>query len=237
MWFALKYSLGKSLILSIVLMRMKVSCGYRLQFLIILCWFCSKWIWGYCSCPLLWRDGENGTWMPNLARERPFCRIRSFHSTAQSWERRLWPHNEAEEYTLGCSAYLTYVLSMVLGWPWTKGNIGATEGGLHFCEEYEIIPAILEIAEKSPIPSVRGYELCYQSPAFLSWPHCRTCFFVLGLISSTFQGAEILDDYHWEATTTPLAMPTGICIPTDVEKFISVGLILRTNFGLLINAL
>jgi len=63
----------------------------------------------------------------------------------------------------------------------------------------------LEIAEKSPIPSVRG-----------------TCFFVLGLVSSTCQGAEILDDYHWEATTTPLAIPTGICIPTDIEKFISL---------------
>lgn len=38
-----------------------------------------------------------------------------------------------------------------------SGNVGATEGGLHFCEEEEIIPAILEIAENSPIPSVRGY--------------------------------------------------------------------------------
>ena len=37
-----------------------------------------------------------------------------------------------------------------------QGNIGATEGGLHFCEEEEIIPSILEIAENSPIPSVRG---------------------------------------------------------------------------------
>lgn len=37
-----------------------------------------------------------------------------------------------------------------------QGNIGATEGGLHFCEEDEIIPAILEIAENSLIPSVRG---------------------------------------------------------------------------------
>ncbi|KAF8798977.1 hypothetical protein BYT27DRAFT_7236610 [Phlegmacium glaucopus] len=88
---------------------------------------------------------------------------------------------------------------------WAVGNIGATEGGLHFCEEEEIIPAILEIAEKSPIPSVRG-----------------TCFFVIGLISSTCQGAEILDDYHWEATTTPLAIPTGLCIPTDIDKFISL---------------
>ncbi|KAF8158105.1 Rapamycin-insensitive companion of mTOR, N-term-domain-containing protein [Crassisporium funariophilum] len=88
---------------------------------------------------------------------------------------------------------------------WAVGNIGATDGGLHFLEEEEIIPAILEIAEKSPIPSVRG-----------------SCFFVLGLISSTSQGAEILADYHWEATLSPLAMPSGLCVPADVEKFISL---------------
>ncbi|KIM43166.1 hypothetical protein M413DRAFT_443978 [Hebeloma cylindrosporum] len=86
---------------------------------------------------------------------------------------------------------------------WAVGNVGSTEGGLHFCEEEEIIPSILEIAENSPIPSVRG-----------------TCFFVLGLISSTSQGAEILDDYHWEATLSPLGLPTGLCIPEDIERFI-----------------
>ncbi|KAF9004644.1 Rapamycin-insensitive companion of mTOR, N-term-domain-containing protein [Cyathus striatus] len=88
---------------------------------------------------------------------------------------------------------------------WAVGNVGATEGGLHFLEEEEVIPAVLDIAETSPIPSVRG-----------------TCFFVLGLISSTSQGAEILDDYHWEATLSPLGTPTGLCVPLDVEKFISI---------------
>lgn len=88
---------------------------------------------------------------------------------------------------------------------WAVGNVGATEGGLPFLEEEEIIPSILEIAEHSLIPSVRG-----------------TCFFVLGLISSTPQGAEILDDYHWEATLSPLGHPTGLCIPVNLEKFISL---------------
>ncbi|KAJ2919190.1 hypothetical protein MD484_g1222, partial [Candolleomyces efflorescens] len=88
---------------------------------------------------------------------------------------------------------------------WAVGNVGATEGGLHFLEEEEVIPAVLEILEKSPIPSVKG-----------------TCFFILGLISSTSQGAEILDDYHWESTLSPLGFPTGICIPADVERFLSI---------------
>ncbi|KAL6304381.1 Rapamycin-insensitive companion of mTOR, N-term-domain-containing protein [Sparassis latifolia] len=88
---------------------------------------------------------------------------------------------------------------------WAVGNIGATEGGLPFLEEEEIIPAILEIAERSFVLSVRG-----------------TCFFVLGLISSTPQGAEVLDDYHWEATLSPLGFPTGICVPVDLDNFLSL---------------
>ncbi|KAH9950606.1 Rapamycin-insensitive companion of mTOR, N-term-domain-containing protein [Amylocystis lapponica] len=88
---------------------------------------------------------------------------------------------------------------------WAVGNVGATEGGLPFLEAEEIIPAILDIAEQSLILSVRG-----------------TCFFVLGLISSTPEGAEILDDYNWEATLSPLGLPTGICVPVDVDKFIYI---------------
>ncbi|KAG6812566.1 hypothetical protein H0H92_002218 [Tricholoma furcatifolium] len=85
---------------------------------------------------------------------------------------------------------------------WAVGNVGATEGGLPFLEEEEIIPAVLAIAENSPVPSIRG-----------------TCFFVLALISSTSQGAEILDDYNWEATLDPLGMPTGLCVPVDFQSF------------------
>ncbi|KIK95059.1 hypothetical protein PAXRUDRAFT_141598 [Paxillus rubicundulus Ve08.2h10] len=88
---------------------------------------------------------------------------------------------------------------------WAVGNVGAAEGGLPFLEEEEIIPSILEIAEHSLIPSVRG-----------------TCFFVLGLVSSTTQGAEILDDYKWEATLSPLGLPTGLCVPVQLDRFISL---------------
>ncbi|KIY45635.1 hypothetical protein FISHEDRAFT_66904 [Fistulina hepatica ATCC 64428] len=88
---------------------------------------------------------------------------------------------------------------------WAVGNVGSTEGGLPFLEEEDIIPAVLDIAEQSPIPSIRG-----------------TCFFILGLISSTPQGAEILDDYEWGATVSPLGMPTGLCIPLDLDRFISI---------------
>lgn len=50
----------------------------------------------------------------------------------------------------------------------------------------------------------------------------RTCFFVIGLIASTEQGAEILSDYGWSAATTSLGDPTGICVPEDISKFMTV---------------
>jgi len=55
----------------------------------------------------------------------------------------------------------------------------------------------------------------------------RTCFFVLGLISSTTQGAEILEDYKWMSSLSPLGTPTGVCLPDDLEKFIKVGVFYR----------
>jgi len=88
---------------------------------------------------------------------------------------------------------------------WAVGNVGATEGGLRFLEEEDMIPVVLDIAENSRIPSLKG-----------------TCFFVLGLISSTAQGADILAEYGWEAAHSPLGMPTGICTPTSLEKFINI---------------
>ncbi len=44
-----------------------------------------------------------------------------------------------------------------------QGNIGATEGGLPFLEEDEIVSVILEIAEQSPVLSVRGQVQCIHN--------------------------------------------------------------------------
>ena len=52
-------------------------------------------------------------------------------------------------------------------------------------------------------------------------------FFVLGLISSTTQGAEILEDSNWMSLSSPLGAPTGVCLPDDLEKFIKVGVFYR----------
>ena len=41
----------------------------------------------------------------------------------------------------------------------TQGNIATGEGGLHFLEEEEIIPVVIEIAESSPVLSLRGWVI------------------------------------------------------------------------------
>lgn len=48
----------------------------------------------------------------------------------------------------------------------------------------------------------------------------RTCFFVLGLISSTLVGAEILEECGWIATRTPIGQTTGLCLPDDLSRFV-----------------
>lgn len=50
-----------------------------------------------------------------------------------------------------------------------------------------------------------------------------TCFFVLGLISTTRQGAELLEELGWIATRTATGKTTGICLPNDVSRFVRVG--------------
>ncbi|ORY28003.1 Rapamycin-insensitive companion of mTOR, middle domain-domain-containing protein [Naematelia encephala] len=85
---------------------------------------------------------------------------------------------------------------------WCLGNIGSTSGGLPFLEEEEIIEVIVEIAERSPVLTMKG-----------------TCFFVIGLISSTRMGAELLEELGWIATRTPLGLTTGLCLPSDISRF------------------
>ncbi|WWC72760.1 uncharacterized protein I206_106724 [Kwoniella pini CBS 10737] len=88
---------------------------------------------------------------------------------------------------------------------WALGNIGSTEGGLPFLEDEEIIEDIVEIAEQSPILTIRG-----------------TCFFVIGLISTSRMGAEIMEELGWISTRTPLGQTTGLCLPNDISRFVNI---------------
>jgi rapamycin-insensitive companion of mTOR len=50
----------------------------------------------------------------------------------------------------------------------------------------------------------------------------RTAYFVIGLLSSTMGGVEILKELGWISVMTTMGTPTGLCIPSDPSKFLSL---------------
>ena len=45
---------------------------------------------------------------------------------------------------------------------------------------------------------------------------------MLGLISSTLEGVEILEEFEWQSVCTTLGHPTGLCVPSNLAYFIHV---------------
>lgn len=52
--------------------------------------------------------------------------------------------------------------------------------------------------------------------------HNSTAFFSLGLISTTVEGCDILEDYGWTPTISSIGHMTGICLPDDLKDFTEV---------------
>lgn len=96
------------------------------------------------------------------------------------------------------------VILKVKGSLWAVGNIGSQELGAAFLEESDLVGAIVDIAENHPIMSMRG-----------------TAFFVLGLISKSIHGLEIISEYGWDSNTDNMGKSIGFCIPTDLSKLFS----------------
>uniref|UniRef100_A0A3Q3L7S7 RPTOR independent companion of MTOR complex 2 n=1 Tax=Mastacembelus armatus TaxID=205130 RepID=A0A3Q3L7S7_9TELE len=65
---------------------------------------------------------------------------------------------------------------------WALGNIGSSNWGLNLLQEENVIPDVLALAQHCEVLSVRG-----------------TCIYVLGVISKTRQGCEVLKQYGWDA--------------------------------------
>ena len=99
---------------------------------------------------------------------------------------------------------------------WAIGNIGANDGGVPFLEKSGIVRDIVFIAECSSVISLKGYNITQ------CLTNSRTSYFVLGLISGTMEGALILGELGWDAVMTPMGTPTGLCVPRDPSKFLSL---------------
>ncbi|KAK3380417.1 Rapamycin-insensitive companion of mTOR, N-term-domain-containing protein [Lasiosphaeria ovina] len=93
----------------------------------------------------------------------------------------------------------------VKGCLWAVGNVGSMELGAPFLESCDVVEHIVKIAQGHEVMSLRG-----------------TAFFVLGLISRSMHGLEILSENGWDANTNVLGNSLGYCIPTDLTKFFSL---------------
>lgn len=94
----------------------------------------------------------------------------------------------------------------VKGSLWAVGNIGAMELGAAFLEESDVVGWIVQMATGSQVMTMRG-----------------TAFFVLGLISRSLHGLEILAEYGWTAATDDSGKSSGYCLPTRLESLLLMG--------------
>ncbi|KAL9082136.1 MAG: hypothetical protein Q9159_006677 [Coniocarpon cinnabarinum] len=89
----------------------------------------------------------------------------------------------------------------VKGCMWAVGNIGSMKLGAPFLETSDVVELIVNIAMRSQVMSMRG-----------------TAFFVLGLISKSIYGQELLAERGWDVALDDCGQSTGICLPRDIAE-------------------
>lgn len=97
------------------------------------------------------------------------------------------------------------LMTKVKGCLWAVGNVGSMELGAPFLEASDVVKRIIDIAESHEVMSLRG-----------------TAFFVLGLISRSTHGLEILSEHGWDANTTSMGASLGFCIPNNLSRLFSL---------------
>ncbi|KAL4979869.1 Rapamycin-insensitive companion of mTOR, N-term-domain-containing protein [Aspergillus desertorum] len=91
-------------------------------------------------------------------------------------------------------------LLKVKGCLWAVGNVGSMELGAAFLS-LELVNNIVKVAERAEVLTMRG-----------------TAFFVLGLISRSQHGLEVLRQAGWDSAIDQKGNSLGLCLPTDFGK-------------------
>ncbi|KAF2115881.1 Rapamycin-insensitive companion of mTOR, N-term-domain-containing protein [Lophiotrema nucula] len=97
------------------------------------------------------------------------------------------------------------IILKVKGCLWAIGNVGSMELGAPFLESSDVVKWIVKIAETSEVMSLRG-----------------TAFYVLGLISRSLHGQEILLECGWDGVANDSGEALGFCLPVDFKKLFSI---------------
>lgn len=87
---------------------------------------------------------------------------------------------------------------------WAVGNVGSMELGAPFLAA-EIIQRIVQIATSAGVLTMRG-----------------TAFFVLGLISRSRHGLQVLRGLGWGSGVDQKGDSLGLCLPTDFQNLFLV---------------
>jgi len=98
------------------------------------------------------------------------------------------------------------IILKLKGCLWAVGNVGSMELGAPFLESSDVVNWIVKIAEMSQVMSVRG-----------------TAFYVLGLISRSLHGQEILLECGWDGALNEAGEALGFCLPLNFGKLFAVG--------------
>lgn len=97
------------------------------------------------------------------------------------------------------------IILKVKGCLWAVGNVGSMDLGAPFLENSDVVKWIVQIAETSEVMSLRG-----------------TAFYVLGLISRSLHGQEILLEYGWDGVVSDSGEALGFCLPLNFGKLFDV---------------
>ena len=140
-----------------------------------------------------------------LARTAEGCKLleQSGHFNEFAWTIRDFRLEDEE----------TEALLKVKGCLWAVGNIGSMEFGAPFLET-DIVQHIVEIAESAEVLTMRG-----------------TAFFVLGLISRSRHGLNVLRGVGWDSAVDQKGESLGFCLPRDFKKLFLVCHPLLLSFG------
>lgn len=97
------------------------------------------------------------------------------------------------------------IILKVKGCLWAVGNVGSMELGAPFLENSDVVKWIVQIAERSEVMSLRG-----------------TAFYVLGLISRSLHGQEILLEYGWDGVVNEAGEALGFCLPLNFKQLFAM---------------
>jgi rapamycin-insensitive companion of mTOR len=100
------------------------------------------------------------------------------------------------------------IIVKVKGCLWAVGNVGSMELGAPFLESSDVVQWIVKIAEQSEVMSLRG-----------------TAFYVLGLISRSLHGQEILLECGWDGVVNDAGEALGFCLPLHFQKLFFVSIL------------